>query len=378
MDASVEVTASPPQEGVPLTHVGGRRLHVIDLFRFAAAALVLGYHVVAPSDVWQADTGQLFTYPFRQFFRYGWMGVEFFFIISGFVICMSAWGRTVADFFVSRFARLMPAYVLAVLATTALLASLPWGEPPTTPQVLVNLAMLQGLLGYPHIDSVYWTLLVELKFYFLFTFVILFGLSYRRAIVFCVVWLAGAQIALATGDKHLTILLEPRYASYFVAGIALHLMYRFGPDPLLWCLVAVSWLLGAASLDGRINELVGVGERVNFGTALPLMTTFYLVMLAATLGWLSRVRWRGLVHIGALTYPVYLLHKPFSHAVIHEFHHRVPALLLLGCTVAGVLALAYAVHRLVERPLAPLVRKGLRASLRWMRLAPASSPGHQA
>lgn len=47
--------------------------------------------------------------------RYGWLGVEFFFVISGFVICMSCWGRTPAQFTVSRIARLFPAYWYAVL-----------------------------------------------------------------------------------------------------------------------------------------------------------------------------------------------------------------------------------------------------------------------
>lgn len=106
------------------------------------------------------------------FAAYGWLGVELFFLISGFVICMSCWGRSVGDFFTSRVTRLYPAYWFAVLATTAVLLLIPGGQKPLPwPDVLTNLTMLQEPLGVRMVDGVYWTLFAELRFYLLFALV---------------------------------------------------------------------------------------------------------------------------------------------------------------------------------------------------------------
>lgn len=76
---------------------------------------------------------------------YGWLGVEIFFVVSGFVICMSAWGRGVGEFAASRISRLFPAYWAAVLFTAGVLFA--WPEVrgvKAFSDVVVNLSMLQG------------------------------------------------------------------------------------------------------------------------------------------------------------------------------------------------------------------------------------------
>lgn len=59
---------------------------------------------------------------------YGAMGVQLFFIISGFVILMSAHGRPVGQFAASRISRLFPAYWTAVLLTAFLLLAVTHGD----------------------------------------------------------------------------------------------------------------------------------------------------------------------------------------------------------------------------------------------------------
>ena len=48
--------------------------------------------------------------------------------------------------------------------------------------------MLQQFVNVPAVDDVYWTLFVELKFYILFATVVWFGLTYRRVVLFNVIW----------------------------------------------------------------------------------------------------------------------------------------------------------------------------------------------
>ncbi|MFD0169140.1 hypothetical protein ACFVJH_34105 [Streptomyces decoyicus] len=71
--------------------------------------------------------------------------MEIVFLISCFVICMSAWGRTVGEFTVSRLSRLFPAYWVGIVLTALVVKRWPeitsqhgWGT------VITNLTMLQG------------------------------------------------------------------------------------------------------------------------------------------------------------------------------------------------------------------------------------------
>ena len=98
------------------------RLRVLDGLRILAAVVVLSAHYVHPA-IWGADNAELFG-PLATASRYGWLGVELFFMISGFVICMSAWGRPLGSYLRSRVIRLGPAYWFCVLATGAVMVVL--------------------------------------------------------------------------------------------------------------------------------------------------------------------------------------------------------------------------------------------------------------
>src|SRR5687768_9072609 len=96
----------------------------------------------------------------------GHFGVELFFIISGFVILMTIERkRTVRDFAVSRFTRLMPSFLAALVLASVILSVWPMPPletgllaPPTPRQFLANLTMAAELLGERNVDMPYWTL----------------------------------------------------------------------------------------------------------------------------------------------------------------------------------------------------------------------------
>src|SRR5690242_20023437 len=99
------------------------RIAVIDGLRLVAAVSVAFFHFAGCAliaKVWGTHPRSLFPviYPVAS---YGWLGVDLFFMISGFVVCMSAWGRAVGVFARSRIVRLFPAYWPAVLLTTAVM-----------------------------------------------------------------------------------------------------------------------------------------------------------------------------------------------------------------------------------------------------------------
>ncbi|MGH8965075.1 MAG: acyltransferase family protein, partial [Actinomycetes bacterium] len=86
------------------------RLAALDGLRFLAAMAVLAYHYVAVNHhAWGPRTDVSFP-NLQPLVAYGSFGVQLFFVISGFVILMSAWGRDVRSFTASRVGRLFPAY----------------------------------------------------------------------------------------------------------------------------------------------------------------------------------------------------------------------------------------------------------------------------
>ena len=105
------------------------RLRALDGLRLVAALMVALYHYGGRSgDIskgWGASPQEAVPRPATSWFSYGCLGVQIFFVISGFVICMSGWGRPLRSFFASRVARLYPAYWAALVIVTAVFA-LPW------------------------------------------------------------------------------------------------------------------------------------------------------------------------------------------------------------------------------------------------------------
>jgi hypothetical protein len=186
--------------------------------------------------------------------QYGWMGVELFFLISGFVICMSSWGRGVGTYFASRVSRLFPAYLFAAMLTASVVAVWPGFSLNTNNEnILLNFTMVEVPLGGRPIDSVYWTLLAELLFYLLFALVVWRGLTYQRAVAFCVLWTMASIVVPMFAGKFAGVVFQPEYSPYFIAGIAFYLMYRFGPNLLLCCIVGVSYILATHQIQTDVQ-----------------------------------------------------------------------------------------------------------------------------
>src|SRR3954469_20914606 len=186
-----------------------RRLAVLDGLRLCAALGGGAYHYTAFDSggrrAWGNHPAGEFP-PLSRVTSYGCLGVELFFLISGFVICMSCWGKDLGAFFRSRVTRLFPAYWVAV-AITFVVSRIWWAQYHRTPvtDAALNLTMLQEPLGAAAVDGVYWTLWVEASFYLLFAAVVWRGLTLRRVTAFCYLWLIVSVIAVPAKLPLLTL-----------------------------------------------------------------------------------------------------------------------------------------------------------------------------
>lgn len=365
----------------PADDVPGGRLHAIDGLRFVAALGVVVYHYTALwSTVWGEAPGDRFP-TLGPTVVYLSVAPELFFVVSGFVICWTAWGRTVPQVVASRLARLYPAYWAALAATSVLLLVVwPSGKQVSLAEVAVNATLLQEAFGVRNVDGVYWTLYTELRFYLLVAVLVAVGITRRRVVVAAATWPVVALAVQRAGWELGSELLISRYAPFFAAGMLLFLVYRDGHSRLLWALIGVHTALAVTTnLPVKARELATA-------TAFEPTTWVLGVALASCIGGvalttltpLRRLRWAFLASLGAITYPLYLVHQFWGWWLIERISGRVPTPVALLAAVAFALLLAVAIHRLVEARVNGPARRGLEALLARAASALRNTPDDRA
>ncbi|MEO9247609.1 acyltransferase [Citricoccus nitrophenolicus] len=352
------------------------RLALLDGLRLLAALAVVLFHWTAWHHGHWGRHGEtaVEAWPWlSQFSAVGALGVQLFFVISGFVILLSSFGKSPARFIGSRVGRLYPAYWVAVLATSALTFVL-WpglGSERTPGDIPANLTMFQGGLGVGHIDGVYWTLWVEMKFYLWILAFTLIGMTVRRVLVFALTWplLGNALFFILQSSGQPVAWVEhvffPQYSALFAGGMALFLLFRFGHTPLRWAALAVNVAIGSL-WSARVQQPETVeltGYDYSFWLFVGITAGLFALVAVMVLTPLAAVRVPGMTLAGQLTYPVYLIHQLWGWWLIMLLSPHLPRELVLALSLAAVLAVAWTVHRWVERPLGPRLQRAVTAGV---------------
>ena len=338
------------------------RLHSIDGLRFVAAIGVVLYHfMVRWSTVWGEHPGERFPTTGRVVMYFA-LAPELFFVVSGFVVLWTAWGRSVPQVVASRLARVYPAYWAALALTSVLLLVIwPQGKRISLGEVAVNVTLMQEAVGVRNVDGVYWTLWTELRFYLLIAAFTAIGITRRRVIAFAAAWPPVALVVDALGWGLGSTLLISRYAPFFAGGMLLYLIYRDGHGRLLWTLVGLN--TGLALYTTVPAQLRTLREVTAFEPSPLLLGAIVVGLFAAVAACaLSRLRdlgWPYLAVLGALTYPIYLIHQFWGWWVISLLEPVLPTAVTLAAAVLVSLVLACVIHYGVERPFSGRARRWL-------------------
>jgi peptidoglycan/LPS O-acetylase OafA/YrhL len=325
-----------------------KRLDLLDVARFAAALSVVCFHYLFNGVV----NGKIATLSsvsaWSGVARYGYLGVEFFLMISGYVIFFSSKKKSAGDFAAARALRLFPAFWTAVLLTSCLAYF--WGGTAMgvgLAQFFANLTMVSPLLGYEYVDGVYWTLALELSFYLLVLLFLLLGAESYLAP--CLLAWPLLIFVCATVLK-LNLPLLAGYYSYFAAGCVLAILKerRYG---------RVAWLALALSLANCLMFSARRGLRVigdyHFSAwivALAVLGFFVFFLLLNTRAG-ERVEIPSARLLGGLTYPLYLVHAHIGYMLMSHFSSDANRWYSVPLIFAVVLLVALAIHLLVEKSL---------------------------
>lgn len=348
---------------------GKARFRLLDGLRLFAALSVVAYHFLAiDRGQWGMPVAERFQFV-SKIAAYGALGVPLFFLISGFVILMSAWGRSLPQFIASRVSRLYPAYWAGVLATTFLIVVITKGgmKNLSVGQVLMNLTMLQEGFGVAHVDGVYWTLFVEFMFYILIGLVVAWGATELRVQAFILLWPLAAVIADRAELEFASIVLVPQYAPLFAGGMAVYLLHAFGHSLSRWLLVGFTAIVATHQISNNFfgkSMVEATGQDLSAVACIAIVLLMFIVMIAITLTPLKAMGPAWLTYAGALTYPVYLIHEYWGWWLIGVLspgaNKWVTLFLAIGLSLLG----ASLIERFVERPLQPKIRAAMLKSLR--------------
>lgn len=333
----------------PLLREGraAHRLVEIDALRGLAALSVVLFHLTTRF----VELFQPVPPPSLEF-RGGQYGVNLFFIISGFVIFMTLEKtRRPADFVVSRFSRLFPAY-WASIATTFLVThwlGLP-GKLVDAGSAMANMLMLHGLFRVPHVDGVYWTLEVELLFYG--GMLLMFRLKWLDRILPALfamlllrwVYFGAAQVFGVDLPWTIYRLLILQYIPWFALGISIFLVLHSRAAPPRWPLLTAGF---------AVLTLFGT-ESLFMGALAVALAALVFVAASGRGPWL---RAAPLVWLGSISYPLYLLHENIGWSLeLRILALDVPIDVAAVGALAAALGLAALMTRFVERPAMSWIR----------------------
>lgn len=367
------MTSTPP------TGVHGELKRLTSL-RAVAALIVFAYHL-------DHHTRWL---PFDDLADHGYVGVAFFFVLSGFVLTWSTReGTTVHDFWVRRVARVYPSHLVTALVALVV----PVTAFAITPgAIAANLLLVQGWFPQWHIafglNAVSWSLSCEAFFYLCAPFLIAWSRrrSTRTAALAMLGWaLAMSAVAVAAGlhspGADIAAYTNPLIRSgEFALGVLLALLVQRGWRPRVGPLVAGVLTIGLGLLlAGRT-----LPQSVVDVAFVPAFAALVLTSAVADIrGARTPLHHRSMTYAGEVSFAFYLVHE----LVIMNLAAVVgPGGTLRWGLVWSVLALvlatagAVALHHGVERPAQRAIRRRFirRSAAPDDRSVPGSTPGSRA
>ena len=339
------------------------RVNEIDLLRFFAALIVVFFHYAFRG--YAANNLTIMPYPLlAPYAKYGYLGVQLFFMISGFVILMTAYRGSLSRFVISRIVRLYPAYWFCCSLTFIVI--LAFGQPryvATLHQYLINLTMLHEFLGVKSIDGVYWTLVIELRFYFFISLILLLG-KIKKIELFMLAWLFISVLIKYFNIQSLRYFFIIDYSYYFIAGAIYFLIWSQGLSLLRSGMIFGAWGLALTKeLEASQNFYIDFHAPINAVVILGIISVFFILMSLIAMrwtGWIGKANW---VTVGALTYPLYLLHENIGFIIFNHGYPKINSHLLFWGTIILMLILSYLVNTLVEKRSSPYLKKFLNYSL---------------
>lgn len=308
----------------------------IDFLRGVAALTVVLFHFVTGSNLRFQNFLLL-----RDIASFGNLGVQVFFVVSGFVIPNAMYNgryhlKDFKRFLFKRLIRLEPPYLVSVLICL-LLAYVSTLSPYyrgqllslSVQQVFLHIAYLNAIFKYEWLNPVYWTLAIEFQYYFIMAVLFPLLLSLNKRWV-GVLFIIGLALSLFLPLRNFI----PFHFPYFFVGISLFLLkidrisvYQFSGSMVL------------AFLTIFYNE----GWAHMLACLLPIPIILF-----------TDIKYKITIFLGAISYSLYLLHVPIGQRMMNigenfisnDFVMSLYMLIVISITIL----ISFGFYKLTEAP----------------------------
>jgi peptidoglycan/LPS O-acetylase OafA/YrhL len=303
--------------------VNNNRIAVLDSFRAIAIISVVVYHY------FYRWNDPVVPYLGADYFHYGFKGVQFFFMISGFVICYTL-ERTSSFgiFWKKRFIRLFPSMLVASIVTFVFLIFVDkngvFRESNHFRNLMISFTFLppnlfDWILGtkdhFSYLNYSYWSLWPEIQFYFLSSAIYFFDKSnFRRNFVVCcfaliilyffVLYFNFNQIKII--EKSINFFNIIKFLAFFLSGSLFYILYREKQLYVSIFLLLILFLSMNFSL--KMPDLI---------TSAIMFSLFFCLIYYPKL--LSFIENRLLLNIGVSSYFFYLIHEYLGVVWINSY-----------------------------------------------------------
>ena len=284
--------------------MNNKRFEILDALRGIAVLSVMLFHYLTVFD-------NEFGYNDKPIwnFKYGFWGVELFFIISGFVIYYSIEkSNNIKTFIINRFIRLYPTYFICLVITFSLISyfNLSTYRNTTIPESIVNLTMIQGLFGIKSVDTSYWSLQIELAFYFFISIIFMMKLG-NRIVYVIYFWLLLIFIYNFLFKIPLIgLIMNLQYGMFFLTGMIFYRIKVLEENKMInHLLIFFCYILSLLILRKMDGVIWGV-------------TLVYLVIYLALFDYLNFIKNRILFFLGNISYALYLIHNNIGLLILKK------------------------------------------------------------
>lgn len=268
----------------------------------------------------------------------GWIGVDLFFVLSGFLITgilLRSRQRPgyFRNFYARRALRIFPLYYAAILAFVVVMPSIKFAGPIPNKVILltasytVNLAIaFHGWTAIPPEMQHFWTLAIEEQFYLMWPLLV-YLLTRKRMVLLCAAIMAIAPLLRwwFESQQNLTAMFTftlCRIDTLALGGLVALLTQRKAAPPVhKWIL----WSTGAVAAGGLLTEFIGSGG-LHFGSPVMAIIGFSLVawlsgLLIVGVTWFPGGKWARIYSspplrlLGKYSYGLYICHQPVMLAL---------------------------------------------------------------
>ena len=291
----------------------------------------------------------------------GALGVALFFMISGFVIPFSLYSKGPVGFIRARIIRIYPTLVVSLFLVTLLLVLV--GELPFNVHALLiwlnNLSLFRGWFGGESLNSVLWTLEVEIRFYLYAA--LFFGVLKRSPVIFILIPLLITAVILIFG-------FQPVYPTGLFHNVPSALgvvCYDFGFICYmnLGVLLYLRYVNKISVIKARLLGLASIFVVIYFLHARYIGNPLVISIFAATI-FVCFAKYRtslGGIFSGLfarISYPLYLIHAPVGYVLLSIliFKCKIYSLIALPLVTLVLIGISILIHDYIEYPTVRLSR----------------------